>query len=386
MVGRWLRLCFGCLVVLTPTSLSGGILNTLLSSTLTKAVEPQEIGGILGLSASVESSTRIIAPILGGALLEKFGTWSPGAFGAFVMVGVTIYVVTKILNHPIVISLQEQKFRSSSCCDKRLICGEKMDIRIVTDSTCDLPEELIAKYDITIVPLHIQQGGNSYLDGVDLTREQFYAQLPGFNPSPTTAAPGPDVFKEAWNNLADKGAKAILSIHISESLSATINSARIAAEQFTRIPVTVLDSSQLSLGMGFIVEKAAQMSQAGKKMEEIVSSLSEVMKRTYVFASLHTLEYLRRSGRMHFALARFGELLQIKPLLHMNQGKPVAHRTRTHRRANERLLEWLKEYSPYERLPSYMQASPKKPGPCLKPSGNSCQMAMMFQSYRSHLS
>ena len=100
---------FWLLVVLTPTSLSGGILNTLLSSTLTKAVAPQEIGGILGLSASVESSTRIIAPILGGALLDKVGTWSPGAFSALVMIGVTIYVFAKIFNHPIVINLREQQ-------------------------------------------------------------------------------------------------------------------------------------------------------------------------------------------------------------------------------------------------------------------------------------
>jgi len=100
---------FWLLVVLTPTALSGGVLNTLLSSTLTKAVAQQEIGGILGLSASVESSTRIIAPILGGALLEKVGTWSPGAFGAVVMVGVTVYVFAKIFNHPVVISLNEQK-------------------------------------------------------------------------------------------------------------------------------------------------------------------------------------------------------------------------------------------------------------------------------------
>ena len=100
---------FWLLVVLTPTSISGGILNTLLSSTLTKAVAPQEIGGILGLSASVESSTRIIAPILGGALLERVGTWSPGAFGAVIMIGVTVYVIAKIYNHPIVISLSEQK-------------------------------------------------------------------------------------------------------------------------------------------------------------------------------------------------------------------------------------------------------------------------------------
>ena len=100
---------FWLLIVLTPTSLSGGILNTLLSSTLTKSVASQEIGGILGLSASIESSTRIIAPILGGALLEKIGTWSPGAFGAVIMAGVTIYVYTKILNHPIVIGLREQQ-------------------------------------------------------------------------------------------------------------------------------------------------------------------------------------------------------------------------------------------------------------------------------------
>jgi DHA1 family tetracycline resistance protein-like MFS transporter len=100
---------FWLLVVLTPTSLSGGILNTLLSSTLTKAVAQDEIGGILGLATSVESSTRIIAPILGGALLENIGTWSPGAFGAIVMAGVTVYVFAKIYNHPIVINLREQK-------------------------------------------------------------------------------------------------------------------------------------------------------------------------------------------------------------------------------------------------------------------------------------
>ena len=99
---------FWLLVVLTPTSLSGGILNTLLSSTLTKAVQPQEIGGILGLATSIESSTRIIAPILGGALLERVGTWSPGTFGAIVMIGVTIYVYKKILDHPIVIKLKQE--------------------------------------------------------------------------------------------------------------------------------------------------------------------------------------------------------------------------------------------------------------------------------------
>lgn len=225
-----------------------------------------------------------------------------------------------------------------------------MSIHIVTDSTCDLPEHSVKKHKITVIPLHINQGENTFQDGVDISREEFYAQLPGYKPAPTTAAPSPELFRQQYDKLVAEGAKSILSIHISESLSATINSARMAAKQYSHIPIIVLDSSQLSMGLGFIVEKAAQMAELGHKAEEIIDSLHELMKRTYVFASLKTLEYLRRSGRMHFAMARLGEILQIKPLLHMNQGNPTAHRTRTQSRATERLMEWLKEYAPYERL------------------------------------
>ncbi len=96
-------------IIMTPTALSGGLLNTLLSSTLTKAVTPQEIGGILGLSAAVESSTRIIAPLLGGVLLQQIGAWAPGAFGAVVMTGVSIFVFITIYNHPIVATLNQSK-------------------------------------------------------------------------------------------------------------------------------------------------------------------------------------------------------------------------------------------------------------------------------------
>jgi DegV family protein with EDD domain len=225
-----------------------------------------------------------------------------------------------------------------------------LSIHIVTDSTCDLPAAIVEKHRITVIPLYINQGEISYLDGVDMTREEFYRKLPAFYPAPSTATPSPEVFTEAWEKLAEKGAQAILSIHISEKLSATVNSARTAAAQFTRIPVTVLDSGQLSLGMGFIVEKAAQLAALGQNMEDVLANLANFIKRTYVFASLKTLEYLRRSGRMNFALAGFGELLQIKPLLHMNQGKPVAHRVRTQGKATERMLEWLSEYAPFERL------------------------------------
>jgi len=225
-----------------------------------------------------------------------------------------------------------------------------MTIRIVTDSTCDLPATIVEKHGITVIPLYINQGDKSYLDGVDITRDEFYRRLPAFHPAPSTATPSPELFTQAWNKLVEEGAQAILSIHISEKLSATVNSARAAAKQFTHIPVKVLDSGQLSLGLGFLVEKAAQLVELDYKMQDILDDLHEMMKRSYVFASLKTLEYLRRSGRMNFALARFGELLQIKPLLHMNQGDPVAHRVRTQGRATERMMEWLAEYAPFEKL------------------------------------
>ena len=225
-----------------------------------------------------------------------------------------------------------------------------MKIAIVTDSTCDLESDVIQRHEIEVLPLFIQMGEEQLMDGVNITKDEFYTRLPAYDPGPTTAAPGPEKFIQRFEELAQKGYQAILSIHISEALSATINSARTAAKEFTRIPVTVLDSGQLSLGLGFLVEKAAQMAQAGSKMEEILETLNDLMPRTYVFAALDTLEYLRRSGRMHLAVARFGELLRLKPLLFMNQGKPVAHRVRTTRRAMQRLFSWLDSSSPLDRL------------------------------------
>jgi len=225
-----------------------------------------------------------------------------------------------------------------------------MNTFILTDSTCDLPAETIERYGIEVAALHINMGSETFFDGVNITKEEFYRRLPDYDPAPSTAAPGTALFIKHFEKLVGKGAKEILSIHISESLSATINSARMAAKEFTKVPVTVLDSTQLSLGMGLLVERAAQMAEAGKKAEEIVSQLREIMPRTYVFAALDTLEYLRRSGRMHIAVARFGELLRLKPLVFMNGGKPDAHRVRTREKAMDRLFSWLDKHGPFEEL------------------------------------
>lgn len=225
-----------------------------------------------------------------------------------------------------------------------------MKIGIVTDSTCDLPPETIARLGIEVVPLHINMGGNLFFDGVNLTKEEFYRRLPAYDPTPTTATPGAEAFIQRFEALAKKGVDAILSIHISESLSATINSARLAAAEFTQVPVTVLDSSQLSLGTGFLVERAAIWASEELDLDKIVEKIKSLMPRTYVFAALDTLEYLRRSGRMHIALARFGEILRLKPLLFMNQGDSQAHPVRTSKKAIARLFYWLDKYGPFEQL------------------------------------
>jgi DegV family protein with EDD domain len=221
--------------------------------------------------------------------------------------------------------------------------------RIVTDSSCDLPQEIIQEHRITVIPLFINVGDQSYLDGVDLSHQEFYERLPGFRPAPKTAAPGPDVFRKTFEQLASEGATEILSIHVSAKLSAIVDIARTAAKETIRLPVTVFDSRQLSLGTGFQVLAAAEAADRGLSMSEILVLLEGQIRRTHVFAALDTMEYLKRSGRMNFAISALGTILQIKPLMKMYNGEPTAERVRTRKGAIKRLVELLEEYGPYEK-------------------------------------
>jgi DegV family protein with EDD domain len=225
-----------------------------------------------------------------------------------------------------------------------------MTIKIVTDSTCDLPSELIKMHNITVIPMFIIVGEQEYRDGIDLSRQEFYERLPQFHPSPTTAAPGPDIFRQVYERLASEGATEILSIHISIKLSGTVDISRQAARETSVVPVTVFDSRQLSLGTGFEVLTAAKAAAQGKSMLEIIEMLNDQISRTHVFAALDTLEFLRRSGRMNSAISRLGESLQIKPLLKMFDGNPTAERVRTRKKALKRLIELLKEAGPFEQV------------------------------------
>ncbi|MEJ2746911.1 MAG: DegV family protein [Anaerolineae bacterium] len=149
--------------------------------------------------------------------------------------------------------------------------------------------------------------------------------------------------------VGEGGASKILSIHISETLSATVNIARAAAEETTAVPVTVLDSGQLSLGMGFMVQTAAKAAAQGASISEILHLLAEQGKRTHVFAVIDTLTYLRRGGRMNGVIAGIGSLLRIKPLLKMHQGQAESERVRTLNAAYKRLIHLLEAVGQIEK-------------------------------------
>ncbi|MCJ7695827.1 MAG: DegV family protein [Anaerolineaceae bacterium] len=221
-----------------------------------------------------------------------------------------------------------------------------MSIQIVSDSTCDLPDEIVNSYPITIIPLYINIDGKSYLDCIELSRQEFYKRLPLANPHPTTSAPSPSQFKEVYKKLANQGASAIFSIHISSSLSAVFNSAKLAAKEFNDIPVFVIDSGNLTMAEGLIVLKAAQAAKGNKSIEEIKQLIENIIPNTYAYAKLDTLDYLLRGGRMSSIQHSIASLLKIKPLLRMNNGISKMEIARTIKRAFDKVVSIGLQYAP----------------------------------------
>ena len=221
-----------------------------------------------------------------------------------------------------------------------------MTIKVVTDSTCDLPPALAQQHGITVIPAYVNIGDQSFLDGVDLSREAFYTNLPTYRTPPTTAAPASGAFAEAYEAVTAAGAHEILSIHVAGNLSGMLNAARLGSESATSAPVTLFDSGQLSMGLGWLAVIAAKAAQAGCTLAEVLEILRQAQLRTRVAALLDTLEYLRRSGRVNWAQFGLGALLNIKPIVKMHQGVLEIERVRTHRRGWQRLLELFHETEP----------------------------------------
>ncbi len=225
-----------------------------------------------------------------------------------------------------------------------------MTVRIVTDSTCDLPAEITKSLKICVVPLYVRIGNHDFLDGIDISREEFYEKLLFYEDYPTTAVPSPAKIRSLYQTLYDEGATEILSIHISASLSGVMDIAQSAAQDTSFITVTVLDSQSLSMGTGFLVQKAAQLAQEGRSVKEILPILEDQIKRTHVWAALDSMKYLRKSGRMNRFVSTIGDLLQIKPILKMHQGISGIEKERTKKNAIQHLINKIELLNPFEKL------------------------------------
>jgi DegV family protein with EDD domain len=235
-----------------------------------------------------------------------------------------------------------------------------MTIRIVTDSTCDLPESVVQVCGITVIPLYVNFGARSYLDGVELSRREFYEMLPESDTFPTTAVPGLAVFTETYEQLAAQGATEIVSIHIAATLSATCDVARKAAEETESIPVTVFDPGQVTLGTGFAVLAAVEDVAAGKPVPEIISRLENMAPRIHSYAALDTVEFLRRSGRLTAIQYGLSTILSIKPLILMHNGELSSERVRTGEGCLDRMIELVRGLGPLERLALVHTNAPEK--------------------------
>jgi len=225
-----------------------------------------------------------------------------------------------------------------------------MRIGLVTDSTADVPLSIVEQHDIRVVPALINIGDESYKDGIDITREEYYDRLPYLKPTPTTSAPSAGSFQERYENLLESGAEHVISIHPPDRLSGIYNAARLGAESFGG-QVMVLDGGQVTLGLGFQVMLAAEAIARGLPLEEILSMLENVRSRSRVIALLDTLEYLRRSGRVSWARAMVGGLLNVKPLVELRDG--IVNRlgqARTRAQGVLHLTEKLRSWGPIERL------------------------------------
>ena len=221
-----------------------------------------------------------------------------------------------------------------------------MTVRIVTDSSCDLPQHMADDRKITIVPLSVRFGDTEYIDRTDITTSQFWSMCSQSAVLPETAAPSPGQFEKAYRDLKADGATAIVVIALSSSLSATMQSAEIAAKAVGGdIDVRVIDSRNASMGLGLTVLDCAEKAMNGASVDEVVALAQSLIPRTHLFGALDTLENLKKGGRIGGAKAMLASALSIKPLIEVRNGLvEEAGKQRTRSKALAFLVDVLKKH------------------------------------------
>jgi DegV family protein with EDD domain len=218
-----------------------------------------------------------------------------------------------------------------------------MPVRIVTDSACDLPEAVCEELGVEVVPLTIRFGDREYVDRKELSIDAFWRELEASSVLPETSAPSVGAFEETFRRLSDDGADAIVCINLSARMSATMQSAQVAAKALDgTTPIEIIDSLSASMGIGNLVLHAARRARAGASLEEIVSEVLARREREHVFAALDTLEYLRKGGRIGGAQAMLGSMLSVKPIISvLNGAVESAGRVRTRSKALRFLIDQI---------------------------------------------
>ena len=232
-----------------------------------------------------------------------------------------------------------------------------MTIRIVTDSACDLPQQLVDQHRITIVPLSIRFGDKEYIDRKDLTKEQFWQMCSSSPVLPETAAPSPGQFETEYRRLKQEGATGIVVVSLSSDLSATIQSAELAARAVAgEIDVRIVDSRSASIGEGITAVACAKKAAAGASIDEVVALGTRLAEKSKVWGALDTLENLKKGGRIGGAKAMLASALSIKPIIEVRGGKvEEGGKQRTRSKALAFLVEKVRSAGPIENL-SVLQA------------------------------
>jgi DegV family protein with EDD domain len=218
-------------------------------------------------------------------------------------------------------------------------------IKIVTDTTCDLLPEMVKEHDITIVPINIQFGSDSYQEGVNMDWDLFYRKIEEMGILPTTSQPSVGEFTEVYRRLAREGADAIISTHVTAKLSGTYQSACLAAEEVKdEVKVYPHDSAAGAAALGLACVEASRMARAGKTPEEIVARLDEIRSRVNVLFVMENLEYPRKSGRVGGLAATLGSILNMKPIVSLEDGLlDMVEKVRTRKKSLDRLLDMMEE-------------------------------------------
>ncbi len=225
-------------------------------------------------------------------------------------------------------------------------------VRVISDSSCDLPEEIVRRLDIEIVSLSIRFGDEEFTDRVDLTPAEFWAKCKASKTLPATAAPSPGSFQAAYERAHQGGFDGVIVLTLSAALSATHQAAVLASEAVTeKIPVRIIDSKAVSMALGLLVLDVAELAQSGATLEQLVEHAEKQLPKVGIIAMLDTLEHLVKGGRIGGARALIGQVLAIKPLLELNNGVVAeAGRQRTRAKALATISAVARTHTPLRRL------------------------------------